>query len=288
VAGGATLIAPIAIGLLSQPASHAQSTLARSQIEVASVKPSDSADRRPLFQGQPGGDLTVSNYTVKMLIRSAYRIKTFQVTGGPSWTDSELFDITAKGGGSTNSGQGDRRLQGLLADRFHLVMRRDTREMPVYALVAAKNGPKFKEVHETDPNMEEPFIQNVINRSVGRGTPSVGRQSIGIIRRGLLINQGTNMRVLANQLSEILGRTVVDKTGLTGKYDLKVEWQPDENQIAFFQAMRVPEGYGAPPANALGPSLFTALQDQLGLNLESEEGPVEMFVIERIERPSAN
>jgi uncharacterized protein (TIGR03435 family) len=80
----------------------------------------------------------------------------------------------------------------------------------------------------------------------------------------------------------------VDKTGLTAKYDLKLVWQPDGNQIANFDAMRVAEGYGAPPPDPLGPSLFTALQEQLGLKLESETGPVEMLVIERIERPSAN
>ena len=96
------------------------------------------------------------------------------------------------------------------------------------------------------------------------------------------------MTGLAFELSNILGRMVVDKTGLTGGYDLKLEWQPDENQVAMFQALGVPEGYGAPPADPLGPSLFAALQEQLGLKIESQKGPVEMFVIERIERPSAN
>ena len=96
------------------------------------------------------------------------------------------------------------------------------------------------------------------------------------------------MTGLAFQLSEILGRMVVDNTGLTPKYDLKIVWQPDENQIANFDAMRVAEGMGAPAPDPLGPSLFTALQEQLGLKLESEKGPVELFVIERVERPSAN
>jgi uncharacterized protein (TIGR03435 family) len=80
---------------------------------------------------------------------------------------------------------------------------------------------------------------------------------------------------------------VVDNTGLTPKYDLKIVWQPDANQIANFDAMRVAEGYGAPAPDPLGPSLFTAIQEQLGLKLESETGPVEMLAIERIERPSA-
>lgn len=96
------------------------------------------------------------------------------------------------------------------------------------------------------------------------------------------------MAGFAFQLSDFLGRIVLDQTGLTGKYDLKLEWQPDENQVAMFQAMRVPEGYGAPAPDPSGPSVFAALQEQLGLKLESEKGPVEMFVIERVERPSAN
>ena len=87
---------------------------------------------------------------------------------------------------------------------------------------------------------------------------------------------------------DFLGRVVVDKTALTGKYDLKLEWQPDENQVAMFQAMGVPEGFGAPPPDGHGPSLFAALQEQLGLKLESQKGPVEIFAIEGVERPSEN
>lgn len=96
------------------------------------------------------------------------------------------------------------------------------------------------------------------------------------------------MRLLTSELSNFLGRTVVDKTGLTGTYDLKLEWQPDENQVAMFQALGVPEGFGAPAPDPLGPSLFAALEEQLGLRLDSQRGPVETFVIERIERPSEN
>jgi uncharacterized protein (TIGR03435 family) len=94
--------------------------------------------------------------------------------------------------------------------------------------------------------------------------------------------------MLVFQLSNFLGRPVVDKTGLTGKYDVKLEWAPDENQLAMFQQMGVPEGSGAPPADPLGPSLFSALQEQLGLRLDSQKGPVEIFAIESIQRPPAN
>jgi uncharacterized protein (TIGR03435 family) len=96
------------------------------------------------------------------------------------------------------------------------------------------------------------------------------------------------METLAWRLSGFLGRTVLDKTGLKAQYDLKLEWVPDENQIAMFQAMGVPEGNGAPPPDWQGPTLFTALEEQLGLKLDSQKGPVEMFMIERVEKPSDN
>ena len=149
-AGSAAMVAPIAIGSLTAPVSRAQSTGGRAQFEVASIKPSNSADRRPLFDLQPGGRLTVANFTVKRLIQFAYDIKQFQIAGGPGWTESDRFDIAAKADGPTKPNQLQLMLQSLLAERFELVIGRDTKEMPVYALVVAKNGPKFKEAKESD------------------------------------------------------------------------------------------------------------------------------------------
>lgn len=169
-------------------------------------------------------------------------------------------------------------LQSLLAERFHLVVRRDTKEMPVYALVVDKNGPKFKEAHESDPSIVD--LKN---------PPGVtGRPRFTIVRRGRLTAQGVDMKSLADDLSNFLGRVVVDKTGLARSYDVKLEWQPDENQVAMFQTMGVPEGFGAPSPDAHLPSIFAALQEQLGLKLESQKGPVEIFTIESVERPSEN
>jgi bla regulator protein blaR1 len=252
------------------------------KFEVASVKPSNSADRRMFFNVQPGGRVTVSNCTVKRLIQDAYGIKDFQIAGGPGWIGSDIFDITAKAEGSgTNFDQIKLMLQSLLAERFQLVLRRDTKEMPVYALVVDKNGPKFKAASESDPN--------IIDLSQRPDLAGAGaRHRFTIIRRGRLTAQGTNMTMVTSQLSDFLGRPVVDKTALTGTYDLKLEWVPDENQVAMFQTMGVPEGFGAPPRDWQGPSLFAALQEQLGLKLESQKGPVEIFTIERIERPSEN
>jgi bla regulator protein BlaR1 len=234
----------------------------RPSFEVASIKPSNSADRRVMFNVQ-SGRFTAANVTVKKLIQEAYGIKDFQISGGPSWIGSDLFDLAAKPETSAKFDQIQLMLQSMLAERFQLVLRRETREMPVYALVVAKNGPKFEKANES----AQPVVR---------------------IRRGLLVAPRGNMAVLATQLSNFLGRTVVDKTGLTGNYDLKLEWMPDENQVANFQAMGVPEGFGAPTPDPLGVSLFTALQEQLGLRLESQKGPVEMLVIERVEKPTEN
>jgi uncharacterized protein (TIGR03435 family) len=252
------------------------------KFEVASIKPSNSADRRLTFIVQPGGRMAIANFTVKKLIQEAYGIKDFQISGGPGWIGSDFFDISAKPEiATTNFDQIKLMLQSLLAERFQLVMRRDTREMPVYALVVDKNGPKFKEASESDPNIVD-LGQRPDLKAGG------GRPRFTIIRRGRLTAQGTTMTTVADDLSNFLGRVVVDKTALTSSYDVKLEWQPDENQVAMFQAMGVPEGFGAPPPDGHGPSLFAALQEQLGLKLESQKGPVEIFTIERIEQPSEN
>jgi len=249
----------IASLLLTAGLAYAQT---RPSFEVASVKPVNPEDRRLSFNLQPGGRVNLKG-TLNKLVGWAYNIKPFQISGGPSWMGSDLFEITAKAEGTADHDRVLLMLQSLLAERFQLVIRHETREMPVYALLVAKGGPKFKEAKE----------------------PSPGRT---IVRRGLLSGERIGMTAFIGPLSSFLGRTVVDKTGLTGSYDLKMQWQPDENQVAMFQAMGVPEGFGAPPPDPLGPTLFTALQEQLGLRLESQKGPVEVLVIERVQRPTEN
>ena len=175
---------------------------------MTSIKPSNSADQRPLLNFRPE-QISAANVTVKRLIELAYNVKDFQISGGPGWMGSDLYSIMAKPESPAKPDQLMPMLQSLLAERFQLVIRRDTKEMPVYALMVAKNGPKFKDAKESDPNIPE--------LSGRRDLPAGGpRLRISIIRRGRLTVQGGNMTGLASQLSNFLGRTVVDKTGADG------------------------------------------------------------------------
>jgi uncharacterized protein (TIGR03435 family) len=236
---------------------------AHPQFEAASIKPSKSTDRRRLNDSKPEL-FRVYNATARWLIQQAYGIKAFQIQGGPPWAGSDLFDIVAKPQALVNSEQLKTLLQSLLAERFQLEVRHETREAPVYALLVGKNGAKSKVAAVTE------------------GPVRV------VIRRGLLDAPAMDMAGLAGMLSEFTGVKVLDQTGLTGRYAVRLQWIPDENQVAMFQSMGVPEGYGAPAPDPMGATLFAALQEQLGLRLESQKGPVDMLVIEHIERPSAN
>jgi bla regulator protein blaR1 len=194
----------------------------------------------------------------------AYGLKSFQISGGPGWIASDLFDIAAKPDGPSTVNEFRSMLQSLLSERFGVVIHRETKEMPVYALVVEKSGSKLTEANGSGPR-------------------------ITTIRRGLIAARGMAAPGLCDTLSGIIGRTVVDKTNLTPKYDFRLQWTPDENETAMFAAMGVPEITSDTPArDPFGPSLFTALQQQLGLALQSQRGPVEMLLVQRIERPVAN
>lgn len=271
-AAGMTAVAgPVLIGALSAPRSRAQSNPGAPAFEVASIKPSDPEARGVRIQFTPGGGLNATNVRLRQLIEVAYDVQSFQILGGPSWLNSQGFDIIAKPPQSQEAParerqmteaqreQFRRRIQALLAERFQLVIRRDTKEMPVYALVVAKNGPKLKESAGESTGIR-----------AGRGEISGGRVEIPM---------------LARILSSRVGRPILDRTGLKGAYDFKLEWTPD---IAEPMKGGPLEKAEAPAADLPGPSIFTALQEQLGLKLEATRGPAEVIVIERVEKPTPN
>jgi uncharacterized protein (TIGR03435 family) len=267
---------------------QAPPTTPEPSFEVASIKPDRSGERRCGFGLQPAR-FTTTNVTAKMLITFAYNVRDFQVAGGSPWIDSEAYDIDAKEEDSVverlqklSNGQKREQIglmvQSLLADRFKLKVTHGTKDLPVYALVVAKNGPKLQAAKGGDTHT------NGINVPNGRAHAVLLNWGTGQIT-----GRGIPMTELAEVLSQQTGRTVLDRTGLKGKYNFSLRWNPDDSgTTAPGQPGAGPQPDNPPPPDSSGPSIFTAIQEQLGLKLESTKGPVEVLVIEHIERPSEN
>lgn len=236
--------------------------------EVASIKPSTEAGFQIAIQMMPGGGLRVRGATLKMLLTTAFDVREFQIVGGPGWINSDRYDILAKpaGGGSdtqtsdpaqltdaqmkTDREQMQQRLQALLAERCKLAIHRESKEQSVFALLVAKNGPKIQSVGS-------------------KGASGPPRMMMG---RGMVNAQGVELQMLANVLSNQLGKPVLDRTGLTGRYDIKLQWTPDPGQSpAPFGGAPPPGVQAPPPPDPNGPSIFAAIQEQLGLRLESQK-----------------
>jgi len=232
--------------------------------EVATIKPSNPAAQGRLFTIKGRQVLTI-NTSLADVITMAYGLHVRQVVGGPSWMESDKYDITGQpeGQGMPNTIQMRAMLRALLENRFKLTTHRETRELSAYALVVAPGGPKLTK-NDSNPN----------------GLP-------GLLFRGLGVLPVTNATMAdfagVMQLA-VLDRPVVDKTGLQGRWDFTLTWTPDETQFASF-GVRIPSPSGDPNAP---PVLFTAVQEQLGLKFDSVRAPVEVLVIDRVERPSEN
>jgi uncharacterized protein (TIGR03435 family) len=252
------------------------------EFEVASIKPSAPDARGTFIRTSAGGRVNVTNFTLKELIVFAYRVQPFQISGGPAWLATVHWDVSAKPENSPKQGEVPLMLQSLLAERFQLTLHRETKELPIYALVLAKKdgklGPNLVESKEggcTVPDRNNPPPPPAPGKPP---TVFCGQQMMG---RGTLRASSIPMENLIPMLARLLGRTIIDKTGLAGKYDINVEWTPDEGQFG-------PAPPDAPKSDVTGPSIFTALQEQLGLKLESQKGPVEILVVDRAEKPSEN
>jgi bla regulator protein BlaR1 len=254
--------------------------------DVVSVKPSEPGAMSFRSGFTPDG-FSSSNTPLLAIIQVAYGLlgsNEDQITGAPSWVKSEKYDIEAKVNGADlpefaklNRQQRDLMLQTLLADRFKLTASRDIKQLPVYALVVAMNGPKLKEAKSGDT-----YVNGIKgpNGPIGPGANGMGK--------GYIVCQRTHMAELTWLLRLETGRTVLDKTGLTGQYDVSLQWTPEEGtaQMSSNDGRSQQETTSALAAS--GPSLFTAIQEQLGLRLESEKGPVEGLVVDHMEKPSPN
>jgi uncharacterized protein (TIGR03435 family) len=234
--------------------------------EVATIRPSDPAHPEQIITLK-GAEVITTNQTVHALINLAYWIHPKQLTGGPAWTESDKFDVAGKpdAPGQPNVDQMKMMIQKLLADRFQLKFHLEKRDLPVYAITIAKTGAKLI-TSQDDP----------------KGIPGwgFGRSPSGttITFRNAPLSQVT--AVLQNSMD----KPVVDQSGLSGRYDFTVTFTPDPAQAALI---------GGPPPSAAdnpdaAPNLFTAFQQQLGLKLESTKAPVDVMVIDKVEKPSEN
>jgi bla regulator protein blaR1 len=254
--------------------------------EAASVKPNKTAPQGSSIRRFPGGRLQATNMPLRALITFAYQVQGFQLVEDPAWIRNENFDIVAKMEGDpppVPPGQGPDphmiAMRTLLAERFKLAVHRETREMDIYALVLArpdgKLGPALK-----------PTTQDCAAMAAARGGPPPGpppgpNSPVVCGMRGLpgrLSAGAMPMSLLASNLSGQVQRIVVDRTGLSGAWDFEITFAPE-------RPINPPPGVEFPPADPNAPSLFTALQEQLGVRLQSTKGPVEVLVVDRIEQP---
>ena len=236
------------------------------RFEVASVRPYRSADDVMFaLQFHEGGRLTVAG-TPRMLIRTAFRLQEFQVAGPRGWIDDERFDVDGRAGRDATPDEMRMMLRALLRERFGLTLRSERRDAPVYALrvTAEPPGGRMKPAAETCP-----AVCSI------RFAP------------GVLTARGITMSMLAAELSWWVDRIVTDQTNLRDTFALDLEWAPDQLPQAP-AAISTPDAPVAARAGSNAPSIFTAVREQLGLSLEPERGEVDVFVIDRAERPAAN
>jgi bla regulator protein blaR1 len=242
----------------------------KKEFDVATVKPTADKDNNFMLRRPQNGTFSATGVTLKMLIMSAYEVNAYQVSGGPSWIGTQRWDIQAKAEGATGlmpRDQFDEVLRALIEDRFRLKTRRESKDMPVYELVVAKNGSKLSP-HTGDPAKPQDRV----------------RMGYGSLRF-----QQARIAGLVFQLSVQLGRTVIDKTGLTGEYDFALAWLPEPGQGGPESIGLPPQALPSPaPSDPNRPSIFTAIQEQLGLRLDSQRGPVDMIVIDSVEKPTEN
>jgi uncharacterized protein (TIGR03435 family) len=239
---------PLTMALLSR-AIHSQEPA----FEVASVKPASPDAQGAISAKTTTDSILLGNFNLQQLIRYAYKLQDYQLSGGPKWAGSDGFDINAKADASiaqlTGEAKADRMramMRTLLAERFQLTMRREMKDVPAYALTIAKGGFKLKKLEPGNP----PAIS--------------GRPNMSIARNATIAE-------FINLLSARLARPILDKTGIEGIYDFVVQHAPLNG-----------------PPDSTDPSLFTALQETCGLKLEPTTAPAEAYVIERAEKPTGN
>ena len=276
---------------------RAQTTTPADRFEVVSVKPYQGPVTLIGSRTEPGGRFMAQQQSLRDLIALAYKVRDSQIVGGPAWIGSDRFDVNAKASRDLppfnptgEIGPLERMLQSLLADRFRLVAHRETREMPIFALVLARNDRKLGEKLrpasiDCAPRFDEQARAGGSGPVMAGGMPACGL----VVSPWSIRSGGGPLSQLTMVLTQMTNRFVVDQTGLTGNYDVDLQWTPTGLRMN-----RPPAADGGPggppipvpPPDANGATLETAIQEQLGLKLDPQRAPVPVLVIDRADPPT--
>ena len=266
------LVAIAVLGIAAVPTVSALQDPIQVAFEVASVKPNLSGAAGASSSTPPAGTIAITNTPLKSLIINSYRVRPFQVVGAPSWTETERFDILAKPPSDATPEQLPVMMRTLLAARFGLRAHMETSEQPIYALRRARGdgqlGPQLKRATiDCSGNASTPPPN-----TAGSTNPCRTRMSISDAG-GVIEVVGRPLSSIVDTLGIVTNRVVVDQTMVTGPVDFRLEWRSDT-------------GVDGPALSNGAPGIFTAVQEQLGLKLEPSRGPVEVLVIDSVERPT--
>jgi uncharacterized protein (TIGR03435 family) len=286
------------LGAAGLPATAGQP---RQAFDVTSVKRNNAGEGRISMMRTPDGAWEATNVTLGLLVRMSYQVQDSQIVGGPDWLFSDRFDVRGESRALASSGPAMEKVQSLLADRFNLGVHTETREMPMYALaLSRRDGKAGLQLRPSSFECPDPSRTGVADGPPppppppppAPGGPAVGLGALANVERprcgmrispGGMLAGGLTMAQFARSLSQIVGRIVVDKTGLAGTYDWELSYAPDRRMAGRSDFPPVPSGATMPAIE--GPSIFTALQEQLGLKLDSQQGPVDVLVVDRAEQP---
>jgi uncharacterized protein (TIGR03435 family) len=324
----ARLVATVAVTVaLAIARLWSQSPQQKPSFDVVSIKPSPPLGNGPIRigGGTQGDRFTMNSATLRMLLQMAYQSAgstpltgRLEIIGGPGWMDSDRYDVQAKAdcsGGKIPRETLQLMMRSLLEDRFHLKAHLETRELPIYNLVAAKDGPKIKRSADQTPppfaavplgpcepvaaNPPPPFPGGRGNPFAPGTPPPRGATMMMMGPNGMTLRAtATRLATMVGLLQQQLGRRVVDKTGLEGLFDFEMTFSQEGLSSPFGRGFPLPQqlppvgdpagsAFASPAAPDSVPSLFTAIQE-LGLKLESGKGPVEVLVIDSVEKPTEN
>ena len=268
----------VAIALFaSGVAIAAQNPVNNPSFEVASVKPNKSGAAAGKAPGPEGDRVTAYNTRLLLFIQVAYNTSSDHIVSAPDWTITEKYDVVAKADQPLTGNSWQLMLRGLLADRFKLVVHTETRDVPVFALVMARSDRRLG--RGLRPAAADCATLRARSEQTGEVDPCGAISRAQSLVRGMMTVRGAPIGWLIGTMSNDTQRQIIDETGLTGAFDWELTWTPQP-------FLGKPNDGRFPTIDREGPSIFTAIQEQLGLKLEPRRGPVDFLVIDHIERPT--